>query len=68
MEWTVSEDRLRAVLKQAVIEVLEERADFLRELFVEILEDIALERAIEEGQATDLVPAEQIHAVLEQRP
>jgi len=48
MEVTIAEERLKEVLKMAVVEVLEERGDLLREIVEEALEDLALARAIEE--------------------
>jgi hypothetical protein len=43
------DDRLKALIKTALIEVLEERRDLLREVIEETLEDIALAHAIEAG-------------------
>jgi hypothetical protein len=44
--------RLKQLFKTALLEVLEERKDLLREAIEEALEDIALARAIEVGQRT----------------
>ncbi|HSB11500.1 MAG TPA: hypothetical protein VLM38_18575 [Blastocatellia bacterium] len=65
MEVTIAEDRLKEVLKTAVIEVLEERADLLREIVEEALEDIALARAIEEGESSELVGRDHVFGLLE---
>jgi hypothetical protein len=43
------EQRLKEVVKSAIVEVLEERKDLVREVIEEALEDAALARAIEEG-------------------
>jgi hypothetical protein len=43
------EEKLKKVLKTALIEVLEERRDLVREAVEEAIEDIALARAIDEG-------------------
>ena len=49
---TVSEDVLRALLKQALVDALDERRDLFREVVAEALEDAALADAIREGQQT----------------
>lgn len=51
MQTTVDEQQMKDLMKAAVAEVLLERRDLLREALEETLEDIALARAIAEGQA-----------------
>lgn len=46
---STDEERLKEVVKSALVEVLEERKDLVREVIEEALEDAALARAIEEG-------------------
>lgn len=65
MEVTIAEDRLKEVLKAAVVEVLEERGDLVREIVEEALEDLALARAIEEGKSSEVVGRDQIFSLLE---
>jgi hypothetical protein len=50
MNATIDEARLKQLFKEAVVEVLEERRELLRDLFAETLEDMALVRAIEDGE------------------
>src|SRR2546425_4786426 len=50
------DERLKDLFKTALLEVLEERKDILRDLIEETLEDIALARAIEQGQRDRLNP------------
>jgi hypothetical protein len=45
----VDEERLKELLKSALVEVLEERKDLVSDVIEEALEDVALIRAIEEG-------------------
>lgn len=61
----IDEERLKEVLKLAIVEVLEERGDLVRELFEEAIEDIALSRAIEEGEQSPTVSRDEIFNVLE---
>ena len=58
-------DELKEVFKSALVEVLQERQDLVRELLDEVIEDIAFSRAIEEGEATPKVSREQIFEHLE---
>ena len=51
-------------MKEAVAEALNEQRDLLREVFTEVLEDLALVEAIEEGRQTELVDRAQIFDVL----
>ena len=56
---------LKEALKSAIIEVLQERQDLVREIFAEIVEDIALSKAIAEGEQTPRVSRESVFEVLE---
>jgi hypothetical protein len=57
--------RLKALFKAALVEVLEERKDLLRDAIEETLEDIALARAIEEGRHTAEVSRGEVLFLLE---
>ena len=48
----INESRLKEILKSALIEVLEERRGLFSKLLAEVLEDIALIRAIKGGEST----------------
>ena len=45
--------------------VLEERGDILREALTEAIEDIALARAIEEGEGSETITRDEVFALLE---
>jgi len=64
MEVTIAEERLKEVLKMAVVEVLEERGDLLREIVEEALEDLALARAIEEAESSESVSRDHVFSLL----
>lgn len=49
----IDEAQLKEALKSAIVEILEERKDLVREVLEEALEDIALSRAIEEGEQSE---------------
>jgi hypothetical protein len=61
----IDEAKLKEALKSAIVEILEERKDLVRELLEEALEDIALARAIEEGEQSELVTRDEVFQALE---
>jgi hypothetical protein len=67
MEPSLDETRLKDALKSAIIELLEERRDLLRELLEEAIEELALARAIEEGEGTESVSREDVFKLLEEQ-
>ena len=58
------ETRLKALLKEALVEVLEQRREWFSTLVAEALEDIALVQAIKEGEATEIVSRDEIFELL----
>ena len=61
----IDEAKLKEALKAALVEMLEERKDLVREVLEEALEDIALARAIEEGEQSELVTRDEVVNALE---
>ena len=54
------ERRLKVLLKDAVTEVLEERQDILRAAMQESLEDMAMLKAVQDGEKSPLVSRKKI--------
>lgn len=67
MPYSVEEAKLKKLLKSAMVEVLEERRDLVREAVVEAVEDLGLIRAIEEGAGSKTVSRDQIFRLLPKR-
>jgi hypothetical protein len=65
MEAQINQAQLKELLKAAIVEVLEERRDLISDLIEEALEDLALARAIEEGESTDIVNRDEVFKLLE---
>jgi hypothetical protein len=61
---SLSETQLKDALKLALIEVLEERSDLLRDVLAEVMEDVAMVRAIQEGEATEPVSRDEVFRAL----
>lgn len=62
-----NEAELKKVFKAALLETLEERKDLFGDLFREITEDIALAKAIEEGEKSPEISRSAIFEVLERK-
>ena len=60
-----SEEQIKEIVKSAIVEVLQERRDYIRSLLIEAIEDLALSSAIKEGEVSPLVSREQIFELLE---
>lgn len=61
---SIEESRLKELLKAAIVEVLEERRELVLDVFEEALEDVALARAIEEGERSPLVSRDEVFKLL----
>ncbi|MCL1465680.1 hypothetical protein [Argonema galeatum] len=64
-EITLEESKLKELLKTALVELLQEQKEVFSDLLAEIIEDIALEKAIREGENTDTVSRDAIFKLLE---
>ena len=65
MSTSLDEQKTIDLIKQAMIELLEERKDLFYELFAEAIEDTLLSSAIREGESTDSVNKSIILDILE---
>jgi hypothetical protein len=63
----LEEHRIKALLKDAVVEVLEERRDLLREALQESVEDMGMLRAIHAGEKSRLTSREKVFQRLGRR-
>jgi len=65
---TVDELQLKTLVKEAVWELIQERREELSDLFGELIEDMALARAIREGEASESVSRDEVLALLNVLP
>jgi hypothetical protein len=63
----LDENKLKEIFKTAIIELMQEQKEVFSDLFAEILEDIALEKAIKEGEETETVSREAIFKILDKK-
>ena len=65
MQSSMNSEQLKDIIKTAILEVLEERQDLFSEAIETALEDMALARAINEGEKTKTVNREEVFKILE---
>jgi hypothetical protein len=66
-EITLNPEQLKELLKSAIIELLRDNREEFYELLAEVIEDVAMERAIAEGETTETVSREAIFHILSQQ-
>ena len=64
METLIDDKKIKILLKQLIIEVIEEKKDVLHDSLVEIMEDIAMVRAIQDGENSGQVNRDDIFQIL----
>ena len=62
---TIDEEKLKDLLKLALIEALTEHRDLVQDIVEEAIEDIALSHAIEQGLSSKVVSRDEVLAILE---
>jgi hypothetical protein len=62
---TVSEEQLKEVVKSAIVKVLEERSDLIRNFVEEALENIGMSKAVQEGEDSALITRHQVFRPVE---
>jgi uncharacterized protein GlcG (DUF336 family) len=65
---SIDDDKLKGLLKQAMVEVLEESRELLYDVVVEAVEDGGLTRAIKEAEDSPLVDKARVVKALEKEP
>ena len=68
MAISIEDEKFKELVKAALIDALEERRDLVKDIFVEVIEDMALGKAIAEGLRTDPIPRNEILGLLEKTP
>jgi hypothetical protein len=63
-ELTLTDSKLKELLKVALTEILQEQRELFAEVVLEVLEDVALAKAMKEGEETELVSRDTIFEIL----
>jgi len=61
----IDEGKIKQLMKEAVIESLQEQKSIFHDLIVEAIEDIALTNAIRQGADTESVSRKEVFDILE---
>ncbi len=65
MQTLIDDVKLKQLLKEALIEAIEEKRNLFYDLIVDAVEDIAIVRAIQEGENTETISKQEIFNILE---
>ena len=65
MTLTIDEQNMKRLLKEALLDLIEERQELFYELFTEVIEDVGLLQAIKEGEDTEKVSRDEVFAILD---
>ncbi len=65
MELTINEVQTKNLLREIMIELVQEKREWFSEIVVDALEEVGLANAIREGRRDEFVTEEEIAAILE---
>lgn len=65
MTLTIDEQNMKRLLKEALLDLIEERQELFYELSTEVIEDVGLLQAIKEGEDTEKVSRDELFAILD---
>jgi hypothetical protein len=64
VELTINETQAKALIKEVLMELLQEKRDLFYEVILEVIEEIGLANAIREGRKNELVSEDEILNIL----
>jgi len=67
-ELGLNETELKELLRTVLLEMFQERRDLLLDLMTEVLEDMAMVKAIDAGKDSEAVDRNEIMGILESSP
>ena len=60
----IDETRIKTLFKEALVEVIEENQELVSSIVIDVLEDIGLSRATQEGEKSRTISRDEIFQVL----
>ena len=63
----LDKNKIKALFKEALVEVIEENQELVNSILIDALEDIGVSRAIEEGEKSKTVSQDEIFKVLSEK-
>ncbi len=67
MQTVIDESKLRQVFKDVLVEMFEKKRDIFHDIVIEAMEDVALSRAIQEGEESGTATKQEVFDILEGR-
>ncbi len=64
MEIILKEDQIKALLEEIFLKLLKERKEIFYEIFEDLIEEIALAKAIQEGRRNEFVEKQEVMEIL----
>ena len=64
MELSISDEKLKGIIKEAIIEIIKEKRKVLYEIILEAIEEVGLANAIREGRKNKFVGEDRILKML----
>ncbi|MCB2184418.1 MAG: hypothetical protein KQH63_20520 [Desulfobulbaceae bacterium] len=65
METHIEASKLKELFKQAIIEAMEEKKEVVPDLLIEVMEDLSMIHAIQEGENSKSVSRAEVFDILE---
>ena len=62
---SIDEKKLKNLLKETLIEVIDQKRDMFHDIVAEAIEDIALTNAIKEGESTESTSRDEVFNIIE---
>lgn len=62
---SIDEKKLKDLLKETLIEVIEQKKGLFHDIVAEAIEDIAITNAIKEGESTESISREEVFNIIE---
>ncbi|HLA88306.1 MAG TPA: hypothetical protein VJL10_09805 [Anaerolineales bacterium] len=62
--FSLEDKRMKDLIKQALLELFQERRDLFHDLFEELLEDVGLANAMREGEDSEIVSEKEVMKAL----
>jgi hypothetical protein len=67
MQTLIDEKKIKDLFKKAIIEAMEERKDLVYDILQDVMEDILLVKAIQEGEDSEVVERDEIFQILDDK-
>jgi hypothetical protein len=67
MQTLIDDEKIKDLFKKAIIEAMEERKDLVYDVLQDVMEDILMVKAIQEGEDSEIVERNEIFQILDDK-